>query len=214
MDITEEVKFPTKDSEWIQKILIGGIIGIIPIINLIRYGYILKVIKEATEGNHGMPKWEDWGNLFINGLIAFIISLIYLIIPILIMLVSAGGVMTAALSGNMNLMYGMMAGAVGGILIGLLLALVFGFMVPMALAMYTKENSFGAAFRIGEVLSRIKSVFADYVTVYVVLIALMFILFLLSFIPVLGTLIVIFGSFYVTVVAFNMFGIVYAKSSA
>ncbi|VVB87564.1 Uncharacterised protein [uncultured archaeon] len=214
MDIEEEVKFPTKDSEWIVKVLIGGILGIIPIINLIEYGYILKVMKGAIDGNPGMPKWDDWGNLFINGLIGFVISLIYLIIPILIIFVSAGGIMAAAFSGNMNLMAGMMAGAIGGILIGLLLALVFGFMVPMALAMYTKENSFGAAFRIGEVVSRIKSVFADYITVYIVLIVLLFILGLLNFIPILGFLIMIFGTFYVSVVAFNMFGKVCARSSA
>ncbi len=214
MDIEEDVKFPTKDIEWIQKVLIGGILGIIPIINFIEYGYILKVMRGAIDGNPGMPKWEDWGNLFINGLIAFIITLIYLIIPIVIISVSAGGIMAAAFSGNMNLMAGMIAGAIGGILIGLLLALVFGFMVPMALAMYTKENSFGAGFRIGEILSRIKSVFADYITVYVVLIVLLFILALLNSIPILGFLIWIFGTFYVSVVTFNMFGKVYTRSSA
>jgi hypothetical protein len=31
MDIMEEIKFPSKDSEWIQKVLIGGVIAIIPI---------------------------------------------------------------------------------------------------------------------------------------------------------------------------------------
>ncbi len=214
MDIEEEIKFPTKDSEWIVKVLIGGILGIIPIINFIEYGYILKVMKGAIDGNPGMPKWDDWGNLFINGLIVFIIWLIYLIIPILIISVSASGIMAAALSGNMNLIAGMIAGAIGGILIGLLLALVLGFLVPMAMAMYTKENSFGAAFRIGEVVSRIKSVFADYIIVYIVLLVLLFVLALLNSIPILGFLIWIFGTFYVSAVTFNMFGKVYAKSSA
>lgn len=214
MDIEEEVKFPTKDSEWIVKVLIGGVLGIIPIINFIEYGYILKVMKGAIDGNPGMPKWDDWGNLFINGLIGFVIWLIYLIIPILIVSASAGGIMMAAFSGNMNLMAGMIAGAIGGILIGLLLALVLGFLVPMAFAMYMKENSFGAAFRIGEVVSRIKSVFADYITVYIILIVLLFILALLNSIPILGFLIWIFGTFYVSVVVFNMFGKVYTRSSA
>ncbi len=78
MDIMEEIKFPTKDSEWVQKVLIGGILGIIPIISFIEYGYVLKVMKGGIETSPGMPKWEDWGNLFINGLIAFVISLIAL----------------------------------------------------------------------------------------------------------------------------------------
>src|SRR5512139_1984277 len=128
MDIVEEIKFPSKDSEWIPKVLIGGIVALIPILNLIAGGYFLKVMKGAMDDKSGMPKWDDWGNLFINGLMAAIIGLIYMIIPILILAVSAGSIITAALSGNTELLFGALAGAVGGVLIALLLVLIFGFL--------------------------------------------------------------------------------------
>ncbi len=212
MDIVEEIKFPSKDSEWIPKVLIGGVIAIIPIVNLIASGYFLKVMKGSMDGKPGMPKWDDWGNLFMNGLMAAIIGLIYMIIPILILLVSAGNIIAAALSGNTEILLGALAGAIGGVLIALLLALIFGFLLPMALSMYVRENNFSAALKFNEVISRIKSVFGDYLTVFVIVIVLYFVLGVLSGIPLLGFLIMIFGSFYTGVVANNMFGEVCARS--
>lgn len=101
---------------------------------------------------------------------------------------------------------------IGGVLIALLLALILGFLLPMALSLYVKESSIGAAFGIKEVLSRIKSVFGDYIIVYIVVIALAFILGVLSSIPVMGFLIMIFGGFYISAVAYDMFGKVCARS--
>ncbi len=212
MDIIEEVKFPTKDSEWIMKVLIGGIIGIIPIVNFISYGYSVKVMKGAIGGNPGMPKWENWGDLFIKGLMAFIIELIYMIIPILVIGISVGGALMALFTGNFEMFAAALAGAIGGVLIGLILMLIALLLIPMALAMYVKEDSVGAAFRIGEVISRIKSVIGDYIMVYIILIILGVIIGLLRIIPILGILIMVFGSFYIMLIAYNMFGKVYTKS--
>jgi len=217
MDIVEEIKFPGTNRDWLIKVLIGGILNIIPIVNLLSSGYNLKVMKNGIEGKSEMPEWGDWGNLFVRGLIAFIISLVYLLIPIIVLLISLGGivfaVLSAALSGDMSMAIGAIGGAIGGILISLVLMLILGFLIPMALGMYMKEDNISAAFRFGEVLSRIRSVFGDYLMVFIVLIVLWFILGLFSFLPILGFLIMIFGGFYIAVVGANMFGKVYAKST-
>lgn len=216
MDIFEEIKFPLTDRDWIKKVLIGGILNIIPFLNLISSGYNLKVMKKAIENNSGMPEWDDWGTLFIRGLMAFIISLIYLIIPIIVLLVSLGGIVfaliSAILSGDKGMAIGVMGGGIGGIMIGLVLMMVFGFLIPMALSMFVNEDNISAAFRFKEVLSRIGSVFGDYLTAYFVLIVLFFILGLFNSIPFLGFLIMIFGGFYIGVVGADMFGRVYSKS--
>ena len=217
MDIVEEIKFPSTNKDWVKKVLIGGILNIIPIVNFLSSGYNLKVMKKGIEGNSEMPEWEDWGNLFVRGLIAFIITLVYLLIPIIVLLISLGGivfaVLSAALSGDMSMAIGAIGGAIGGILISLVLMLILGFLIPMALSMYIKEDNISAAFRFGEVLSRIGSVFGDYLTVFIVLIVLWIILGIFSFVPILGFLIMIFGGFYIAVVGANMFGKVYAKST-
>lgn len=217
MEIIEEIKFPSTNKDWGQKVLIGGILNMIPIINFFSSGYSLKVMKEAIESKPEMPQWEDWGNFFVRGLIAFIISLIYLIIPIIVLLVSLGSmafaVISAAVSHDKSMALGAIGGAIGGILISLVLMIIFGFLIPMALAMYVKEDNISAAFRLGELLSRIRSVFGEYLTVYIVLIVLSFVLGLFGAVPILGILIMIFAGFYIEVVGANMFGKVYAKST-
>jgi len=59
-------------------------------------------MKEAIENKPEMPQWEDWGNFFVRGLIAFIISLIYLLIPIIVLLVSLGSMAFAIISGAVS----------------------------------------------------------------------------------------------------------------
>jgi hypothetical protein len=39
-----------------------------------------------------MPEWDDLGDMFIQGLAGVIITLIYMLIPIIILLMSVGGV--------------------------------------------------------------------------------------------------------------------------
>jgi hypothetical protein len=65
MEIGESIKYPTTDNDWIKKVVIGGILGMIPIVNFIVQGYYLKILKGSIENKSGMPEWEDWGNLFI-----------------------------------------------------------------------------------------------------------------------------------------------------
>ena len=84
----------------------------------------------------------------------------------------------------------------------------------MALAMYAKEDSMGAAFRFGELLSRIKSELGDYIIVFIVVFVLFSVLAMIAGIPFLGFLIFIFGKFYIFVVAADMYGRVYAQSKA
>ena len=84
----------------------------------------------------------------------------------------------------------------------------------MAVSMYIKEDSIGAAFRIGELLSRIKSVLGDYLVVIVVVFILFFILGMIASIPFFGWLIFLLGKFYILIVAASMYGKVYDQSKA
>ena len=213
MDIIEEIKFPLNDSEWVKKVLIGGVLGIIPIINLIVLGYYLKVLEGGFESRSEMPEWDDWGGFLINGLIVLAIGLVYMIIPVVVIFISAGGIVLTALSGDTIIGAAGIAAAIGGSLIGVILMLLFGFLVPMALAMYVKEDLLGAAFKFKEILSRIKSVLGDYIVVYIVVMILWFILSMIACIPFIGWLIMMFGNFYIAVIGANMFGKVFVNSS-
>ncbi len=213
MDIVENIKYPTTDSEWIKKILIGGILLIIPIINFIIGGYYIKTLRGSIEGKPGLPEWDDWGDLFVKGLMVAIIGFIYSLIPLIVLFVSIGGAITAAISSG-DFSAASISAIVGGSLFSVVLMLIVCLVLPMALSIYAKEDSIGAAFRIGEILSRIKSVPGDYIITIIVLYALLFIVNLVAAIPIIGWVIIIFANFYIALVASKMFGEVYASSNA
>lgn len=213
MDIIESVKFPSTDVGWVKKILIGGILLIIPIINFIIGGYYIKTLRGSIEGKPGLPEWDDWGDLFIKGLMVAIIGFIYMLIPLIVLFVSIGGAVTAAISSG-DFSAASISAIVGGSMFSMVLMLIVCLVLPMALSIYAKEDSIGAAFRIGEILSRIKSVPGDYIISIIVLYALLFIVNLVATIPIIGWVIVIFANFYITLVASKMFGEVYASSNA
>lgn len=77
-NIENAFKFVFRDKNWIIKILVGGLISIVPVLNFIVFGYILKVLKDAKEGREAaLPEWGNWSQLFKEGFMVFVIGLIY-----------------------------------------------------------------------------------------------------------------------------------------
>ncbi len=215
MDIVENIKYPTTDSEWIKKILIGGILLLVPILNFVCTGYYLKVIKGSIEGRNNMPEWDDWGDLFMKGFFVLIISLAYSIIPIIlisiiILVVSSSGLVLAGLfeSGSMGI--SAILFTLIGSLIGFIILFVVNLMFPMGLAMYANEWSFGDAFKIREIISRIKSVFVEYVIAIIVINILLLLVFIVAWIPFVGWA----ALFYVVVVTGKIYGKAFDNSTA
>jgi hypothetical protein len=63
-NISDSLQYPIKD--WV-KIIILGIIMIIPIVNFIGLGYYLRIIKSTLAGLDELPDFEGVGELFIDG---------------------------------------------------------------------------------------------------------------------------------------------------
>ncbi len=49
MDIGKSFGFMFKDESWISRVLVGGLLGLVPILNFVIYGYMLEVIKNVSE---------------------------------------------------------------------------------------------------------------------------------------------------------------------
>lgn len=80
--IIEKIK---EDPEYVQKILIGGLLMFIPVVNIFVWGYIYRYARQIkTKGRIELPTWDQWGKLFINGLIFLGVALIFGAIPVLI----------------------------------------------------------------------------------------------------------------------------------
>ncbi len=84
LDIGRAFQFMFEDPEWIKKILIGGIVSLIPIVNFATLGYMLEVLKNVAEGNpRPLPDWNNFGSFFMKGLYAFI-GLLILALPLIL----------------------------------------------------------------------------------------------------------------------------------
>ena len=77
--IEEAVKFAFKDRNWIIKILIGGVLGLIPIVNAVFIiGYSLSVLKDSLDNKPAvLPEWSGWKEIAKNGLYGFAALVLY-----------------------------------------------------------------------------------------------------------------------------------------
>ena len=214
MDYGKIIKFPMQDKDWVMKIIIGGILTIIPIVNFISFGYMFKVMKNSINKTPGMPEWKGFTDLFVKGLILFVIELVFLIIPIIIFGAVAGFSALSAVTGGVSDPLGFVLAILPALFIGGILILIIGFILPMAIAMYAKSDKIGDAFKISESLNRIKSIFGEYLISYIIIVIFGIILGLIGLIPIIGWILSFFGTFYLGVAALNMFGELYIKSKA
>ena len=85
MDIGKSFTYVFEDPNWIMKILIGGIVSIVPIVNFAALGYMVTTLKNVADGQaQPLPEWGNFGDYFMKGLYVFVGALIY-IAPILVL---------------------------------------------------------------------------------------------------------------------------------
>ena len=148
----ETLSYMFKDPKWVGKLLLGALFGIIPIVNFVTGGYILRVIDNVrTDTEPPLPEWGgDFGKMWTSGLILWIIGLIYGI-PLWILSGIIGGVAANADSGAMT------AVAVIFGLIALAYAILVIFWVQGVIVNYAVKRNFGAGFEFGNIWALIKA---------------------------------------------------------
>src|SRR3972149_7029031 len=57
----------------------GIVISAIPVISFFAMGYKLSCAYTAMEGSFELPKWQDWKRLFVFGLVARIIQVLWFV---------------------------------------------------------------------------------------------------------------------------------------
>ena len=210
LDIGKALKFPTEDENWIVKILIGTVLMIIPIVNFIPIGYVYNIFKKVLNKEEpNLPEWGEWGDLFIRGLMVFLIMLVYIIVPWILLMIG-GGIMTAGANNDSGALTGL-----GGFVmfIGGLLYLVVALLVPFAIAHYAKNGEeFGAIFKFGDIIGNLFKAIGDYLLAIVVMIGVFFVLGLISMIPILGWIVGFLAMFYVIVVMYTLLAMAIQKA--
>lgn len=101
IDFVEALKRPFSDT---KKLLIGTILGIIPIVNFTVIGYTLTSTGFTKEevNKESLPEWENYVDLFMKGLVSVIIGII-LFLPAALVLFGTLGTVIIAPAVNMIL---------------------------------------------------------------------------------------------------------------
>jgi hypothetical protein len=161
--ISDSVKYPSSD--W-GKVLILGVICIASILLVpifLVYGYVFRIIKATLAGIDELPEFDEIGDMFVDGLKIFVVSIVYAI-PIYIlygiMYVLGIGMMstasytdytaaTSAVFGLMSLLY----------IVIMIVAIIISLFELMAIAnMAYYDGELGAAFRFSEILEHISRI--------------------------------------------------------
>jgi hypothetical protein len=90
MDIGLSFSFPFEDEKWVQKLLIGAVIVLVGIITLgilllPVVGWGLEIVRRMIRDERPiLPEWQDFGQLFVDGLKIFALAFVWSLPIILI----------------------------------------------------------------------------------------------------------------------------------
>jgi len=146
-DLKKLLSQPFKDREWLVKMLLGSVITIVPVFNFLSLGYFLRCIKHSWRGHHALPAWDNWPDLFKEGCLALLITLLYLAIPL------ALGYLVALIP-------------IAGIALASIIIFIMGLIIPMAIASFAICGSLRDAFYFKVIIYLVSQVFNLYVVGY------------------------------------------------
>jgi hypothetical protein len=194
-----------------------GFLGFLLVPTFFVLGYMLRVVRGVGAGDEEPPVFDDWGEIGIEGLKAFVITFAWSLVPAIIgfVLVSVG--FAGLVSNNSGL------GAIGillllvSALVTIVLSLALAYLLPAAIANFAHEGDIAAGFDI----ATIRQVVTDRAYLrawgygFVILFGLVVAISVVNLVPLLGQLITFvaapFATFYALVALYYLVGKAFAE---
>ncbi|MGA8856742.1 MAG: DUF4013 domain-containing protein [Candidatus Bathyarchaeia archaeon] len=210
--------------EFAKKLLSDGgrliiliVLDIIPIVNWIVIGYAARVLRESPS-TETPPKLEKYGEMFVDGAKVTFASLIYMLVPTILIATGA----SSLFAGMLSLQGGFAAPSVmlGGtgvvlLLVGILLGIILLVLLAAGMAHMLKTGKFGKAFAFGEILRIIRGIgWGKYIAWIVVLVIISMIIGgVAGLIPYVGWVISAIISPILSVFIFRSLGLLYNEGA-
>ena len=146
LDVGKAFSLLFADRRWLEKWLFGALLHIAAVLIIgipFLLGYFLEVTRRAIkEETFELPEWQEWGIYFGQGLVFFIILLVYLLPVILLQIIS----------GCLALPY----------------LLLFYFIFPVLTFRFAESGDFASAFRWGEIIAFVQNNLTNLLVVWFV----------------------------------------------
>ena len=219
MDIGKAFTYMFDDEEWVQKLVIGGLltlVSVIPLVNiftiLVIAGYSLRVLKNVAEGSdRPLPAWDDWGGDWMKGLMVVLAALVYSIPTIIVS--GAGWIVTWIAGGGDP---SDLSGPLGVCMFGVscltgLWSLLVAIVLPAGMIEYATDGQFSSFFRFGAIFRFIGDNLSNYIVAWLLNVVAGIIG---SFGFILCVIGLFFTTFWSTIVGSHLFGQVRAEAVA
>ena len=213
MDINKAVTYVFEDERWIVKTLIGAglmllSVFIIPIFFI--NGYLLRIVRNVMDGQpQPLPEWDNWGDMFRDGLNLIIAELVYTL-PIWLgfCLVSVFFLPAAFSEGDISGIFAAIGGLAAMVLLCLmvLFAIAYALIGPAITIQYARTDSLSACFQFSEIVEMTREHLGDIILAMVVILGASLVLGLVGWIPFIGWIISLAAGIYVTFVTGHLFG--------
>jgi hypothetical protein len=221
-NLSNSFEFARKLFSDFGRLVILIVLDLIPIVNLTVTGYAYRVLRESP-GADSPPKLENYGDMFIDGLKIAIASIIYMIVPLILITAGVGSFFaTTVMKGGTNFMPEEFKPAYTGLLtgtgialavVGVIVAFVMLILLAAGIAHMIKTGKLGKAFAFGEILGVIGRIaWGKYIAWLVLIVILAAIVGAIAGgIPVVGWLIAAIIEPAVTVFYFRSLGLLYSE---
>jgi hypothetical protein len=167
--VNDSIRYPA--SGW-TKIIILAVILLIPIVNFIGLGYVLRIIKASIAGLDDLPEFDEVGDMFIDGLKILVVGIVYAI-PVWIIAAIFGfiiGALVPATTYTADISTVNMVGIFTANIVFFIIALIVGLIEIIAIVnMAYYDGEIGAAFRFSEILEHIARIgWGKYILTYII----------------------------------------------
>ncbi len=153
MDIGKSFGFVFEDKKWIEKVLIGGILMLVPILgSILMLGYAVELVRNVRKHEmEPLPEWDKWGEKITDGLklliIYFLWSLPLVILGFIIMIplaITGDSDTGSTIAGLFSTCFGCFA---------FLYAIVVWLATPGLVIKFAETGEFSDGLKFGEILN-------------------------------------------------------------
>lgn len=162
--LREAFRYPTRGDDAVETFLIGGglhlaaalvlplffPLALVPLVFVA--GYLVRVLDHVAStdppelrGDVDPPTFSDPVRLFREGLVAAVVTVVYLVVPVAMLLITVGGAMTRRAQAS-SLGFGGTLGFLGGSIVTLLIVISIVYFLPAGLVAYASTRRVRAAF--------------------------------------------------------------------
>lgn len=209
MDFGLAFSFPFQDDKWINKILIAGLISLIPVLGwIVVLGWQIEVIRRVIQGSdEPLPDWSDFSAYLTLGVKGAVIALVYSI-PIMLLSIPVPVISALMDSGSGDTIIALISICFS--CLSLLYGIVLAFVIPAAFGRLAASDQMGDAFQLAAIWELVRNALGAYVIAIIGTIVAGFVGSLGAIACLIG---VIFTWAYYNVVAGHLYGQAYLEGA-